>query len=664
MRNNSYASLTAVFLVACASVAGWSGYQYLNGVNEDSFFASETAELRSGALQALYISGRAATDSTYTAELSALASQVNRSIDLLRSGDRRRGLPGLPESAANALTSFQDTWNGIAPNIDKIAGGKSSTEVFTKNVQETVRSASTTLAFAQDAQRVLAEHKGLTPTAQNQLQAAFNDLNEAVSLINREGSVTTDNLHSAESAISSYLGAMTAVGNTLPRDNTILEPLLKSYRAAQDTQRALGRAIKVSSNAVENQPHAAAIWQMRDRLLATTNALSTSVASLPEARPVSPLIVAVSGLLTLLLTLVSFLVMIRTAAARAKVVEVEASLIQQSQRTRSTDLRLMLDELGAVRNGNLASPMTEDRDSTKEIARELNSTFKNIKSIIAEAHNTLNGLSSASEQTLMTAKNVDRNRTEQFEALSDIRSLFVKLQNFIETIQIQMGKTLDVSVEVAQLVRSGSDSVGAVHEGINLLNQHNTGIQHQSKSLIEAFQHMSRIAEVVDTVAAKVQLVAFNVYLVAEQTEDATVSRRINKSAEAMETLAKESTEAVAEINQLLKTVTDASRDTQFVVDNSQREIESLITRSSEAQKSLADIIEMTETLKGGVAEVSDQTQALKDQSGEVAETMNSIHHYATENSAASEQTAAAISNVANQAQELQRVISHFIVND
>jgi methyl-accepting chemotaxis protein len=203
-----------------------------------------------------------------------------------------------------------------------------------------------------------------------------------------------------------------------------------------------------------------------------------------------------------------------------------------------------------------------------------------------------------------------------------------------------------------------------VHEGINLLNQHNTGIQHQSKSLIEAFQHMSRIAEVVDTVAAKVQLVAFNVYLVAEQTEDATVSRKINKSAEAMETLARESTEAVAEINQLLKTVTDASRDTQFVVDNSQREIESLITRSSEAQKSLADIIEMTETLKGGVAEVSEQTQALKDQSGEVAETMNSIHHYATENSAASEQTAAAISNVAKQAQELQLVISHFAVND
>jgi methyl-accepting chemotaxis protein len=661
MRNNSYVSLTAVFLVVCGSVAGWSGYQYLNGVQADSFYASETAELKSAAIQALYISGRAATDSTYTAELVALQGQVNRSIDRLRSGDGIRGIPGLPESAANALASFQETWNGITPSIDKIGGSKGNTEVFTRNVQETARSASTTLAFAQDAQRALADHKGLTPTAQNQLQAAFNDLNEAVSLITREGSATTDNLHAAESAISLYLGAMTAVGNTLPRDNTILDPLLKSYRAAQDTQRALSRAIKVSSNAVENQPHAGVIWQMRDRLLATTNALSSSVASLPDARAVSPLIVAVSGLLTILLALVSFTVVLRSAASREKSVEEEGSTIQESQRTRSQDLKIFLNELAQVKNGNLNAPMTDDRDSTKEIARELNSTFLNIRGIFEDAHNTIVGLSAASEQTLMTARNVDRNRTEQFNALSEIRDLFERTLSFIETIQGMMIQTLEVSVEVALKVRSGSDSVIAVHEGISVLNQHNTGIQHQSKSLIEAFQHMSRIAEVVDTVASKAELVAFNAYLVAEQSDDAEVSRRINKSAEAMETLSRESTEAVAEINQLLKTVTEAARDTQFVVDNSQREIESLITRSNAAQESLAGIIVMTETLKAGVSEVSVKTQALKDQSGEVAETMSSIHHYATENSAASEQTASAISHVARQAQELREVIDHFI---
>lgn len=661
MRNNSYVSLTALFLVVCGSVAGWSGNQYLNSVTADAFYAAETAELKSAALQALYISGRAATDSTYTAELVAFESQVNRSIDRLRSGDKRQGIPGLPDSVANALTSFQEVWNGMTPSIDKIAESKGNTEVFTRNVQDTMRSASTTLAFAQDAQRVLSDHKGLTPTAQNQLAAAFNDLSEAVSLINREGSASTDSLHAAESAISLYLGAMTAVGNTLPRDNTILEPLLKSYRAAQDTQRVLGRTIKVSSNAVENQPHAAAIWLMRDRLLATTNALSAGVASLPEARPVSPLIVSVSGLLTILLALVSFLVILRSAASRKKSVEEEGSSIQQRQRTRSQDLRLFLDELRQVQNGNLSSPMTEDRDSTKEIARELNSTLLHIKSILVDAHNTIVDLSAASEQTLMTARNVDRNRTEQFNALSEIRDLFERLHNFIEAIQIMMGQTLGVSVEVALKVRSGSDSVSTVHEGIILLSQHNTGIQQQSKDLIEAFQHMGRIAEVVTTVAAKAEMVAYNAYLAAEQSEDPQVSRRINKTAEAMENLAKESTEAVGEINQLLKTVTDAARDTQFVVDNSQREIERLITRSNAAQESLADIIEMTETLKGGVTEVSVQTQALKAQSGEVALTMSAIHHYATENSAASEQTASAISHVARQAQELREVIEPFI---
>lgn len=658
---NSYVALAAAFLAACGSVSVWSGYQYLAGVKADSFYLSETAALKGSALQALYISTRAATDSTYTAELVSFASQVDRSIDRLRSGDSRLDVPGLPESAANALTSFQDAWKGITSNIDKIAGSKGNTELFTRNVQETVRSATATLALAKDAQRVLGEHKGVTVTARNQLQDAFSDLDEAVNLISREGAVSTDNLHAAETAISRYLGAMTAVGNTLPRDNTILEPLLKSYRAAQTTQRSLVRAIESSSNAVENLPHAGAIWQMRDRLLATTNALSGSVASLPDARPVSPMMVAISGLLTILVALVSFVAVLRSAASREKSVEEEGSTIQQSQRNRSKDLKLFLDELGEVRDGKLTSPMTDDRESTKEISKELNSVFASIKAILEEAHDTIVGLAAASEQTLMTARNVDRNRQEQFTAIEHISDLIKNMLSFIETIERMMNKTQHVSVEVAIKVRSGSESVSAVHEGIILLNQHNTGIQHQSKNLIEAFQHMERIAEVVHSVATKAGFVAYNAYLVAEQSEDTQVSRRINKSAEAMDHLARESTEAVGEINQLLKTMTDAARDTQHVVDNSQREIESLITRSNAAQESLAGINVMTEALNKSVDEVSAQTQELKEQSSEVAQTMSAIHHYATENSAASEQTASAISHVNRQAQELQRVIEHFV---
>jgi methyl-accepting chemotaxis protein len=658
---NSYVSLAAVFLVTCGAVAGWSGYQFMKGVKADTFYTSETAELKSAALQALYISMRAATDATYTGELVAFKSQVTRSIERLQAGDASLGIDGLPDASANALASFKDAWGGIAPNIDKIAGSKTNTEVFTRYLQETVRNAASAQGLAQEAQSVVADHKSvITAAAQAQLQAAFSDLNEALNLINREGGATTENLRAAETAIGQYLGAMTAVGNTLPRDNTILEPLLKSFKAAQTTQRTLGRTIESSSNAVENLPYAGVIWQSRDRLLATINALSSSVAALPDTRPVTPLLVAISGLLTILVALAMCFGVIRTAASREKFVEEEGHTIQLSQRGRSQELKLFLGELGTVRDGNLNKPMTEDRESTKEIARELNSVLLSIKSIIDEAHNTIDGLAAATEQTEATARSLNINRQEQYDAINHVSDLMNHLLNFIGIIEQMMRKTQHVSEEVSIKVGSGSESVNVVHEGIILLNKHNTGIQHQSKHLIESFQHMGRISDVVSTVAQKAELVSYNAYLVAEQIEDPQVSRRINKSAEAMDTLSRESTEAVAEISQLLKTMTDAARDTQQVVDNSQREIESLITRSNAAQDALTGISILTEELNNSVAEVSGQTQDLKNKSSEVADTMGSIQHYANEHSAASDQTASVISDVNRQAQSLREVIAHF----
>lgn len=659
---NSYVSLAALFLVTCGIVAAWSGAQYMKAVTAETYYTAETSELKAAALQALYISARAATDATYTGELVALKSQVGHSIERLQLGDPKLGVGGLPEASANALVSFKDTWNVIAPNIDQIAGSKTNTEVFTRYVQETVRNATSAQALARDAQSVLAEHKAMiAPAAQTQLASAFSDLDEALNLINREGGATTENLRAAEAAIGQYLGAMTAVGNTLPRDNSILEPLLKSFKAAQSTQRTLGRTIESASNAVENLPYAGAIWQSRDRLLASINALSSSVAALPDTRPVTPLMVAISGLLTILVALAMSFGVIRTAASREKFVEEEGHTIQLSQRDRSKELKLFLSELGLVREGNLNKPMTEDRESTKEIAQELNSVLLSIKVIIDEAHNTIDDLAAATEQTETTARNLNRNRQEQYEAINHVSDLMNRLLSFIEIIEQMMLTTQHVSREVSNKVISGSESVNAVHEGIILLNQHNTGIQHQSKHLIESFQHMGRISDVVATVAQKAELVAYNAYLVAEQSEDPQVSRRINKSAEAMETLSRESTEAVAEISQLVKTMTDAARDTQQVVDNSQREIESLITRSNAAQDDLTGISTLTQELNQSVAEVSDQTQDLKNKSSEVSETMGSIQHYANENSAASEQTASVISDVNRQAQSLRDVIAHFI---
>ncbi|EOW7034671.1 methyl-accepting chemotaxis protein, partial [Pseudomonas aeruginosa] len=137
-------------------------------------------------------------------------------------------------------------------------------------------------------------------------------------------------------------------------------------------------------------------------------------------------------------------------------------------------------------------------------------------------------------------------------------------------------------------------------------------------------------------------------------------SRAMAKSGEAVQDLSTQSKAVVSEIGQLLKDMNEAARDTQTAVDISLSEMQGLLTRSNAALASLKDIQSITESLTTSVDDVNQRTNSLISQSSEVSETMSSIRHYASENSAASEQTASAMNNLNRQAQNLHSGIQDF----
>ena len=63
-----------------------------------------------------------------------------------------------------------------------------------------------------------------------------------------------------------------------------------------------------------------------------------------------------------------------------------------------------------------------------------------------------------------------------------------------------------------------------------------------------------------------------------------------------------------------------------------------------------------------GIISVAGQTKDLNSRSDEVADTMDKIHHYSSDNSSASEQTATAISNLNSEAQRVGMTLARFKV--
>ncbi|HHH9441232.1 TPA: methyl-accepting chemotaxis protein [Pseudomonas aeruginosa] len=661
MSNNfSFVPLTAVLLIATGGAAGWTGYSLLQDNKADTFYMGESYELRAAAMQTIFLADKAASDGAYAIQLSDAESQVERALMHLRNGDPVKGIPGAPESVLRSLEALSVSWDSIAPSIAKIISGQSGTEAFSRSAKEAKGSIQKAIDSGRAAENLLAGLNA-TPQQKSQLTQALNDLETDVAGVTSATVVDSTALQSAGAGVSKYLGALTAFGNSLPRDKAMMDELVKSYRGATGAQSLIDQANRLSTSSAQNLPHAKEIWQARDKIVSAADALLSSVKAMPDSRAITPLTVAILGALTIGLALISVLLVTRVSLSRAQAVENRGSTIEGSQRERSKELSLLLTEIERVGRGELDLELTDDRDSTQDIAQRLNTVFGRFHEILTETSETVMGLAAATEQTITTAQNVDRNRDEQFRAIEHISSLIADMGAFIDLIQQLMGDTQRVANSVANKVHAGSDSVNGVHEGILVQTQHLNSIQHRNKHLIERFQMLERISEFVKQVATKSQLVAYNAYLLADQIEgNSEISRAMAKSGEAVQDLSIQSQAVVTEIAQLLKDMNEAARDTQTAVDISLNEMQSLQNRSNAALASLKDIQVITESLTTNVDDVNQRTTSLIAQSSEVADTMGSIRHYATENSAASEQTASAMNNLNRQAQSLLGGIQAF----
>ncbi|XP_068917877.1 methyl-accepting chemotaxis protein Aer-like [Tenebrio molitor] len=207
-------------------------------------------------------------------------------------------------------------------------------------------------------------------------------------------------------------------------------------------------------------------------------------------------------------------------------------------------------------------------------------------------------------------------------------------------------QTKDASRQVNDQIESGTKAVQEVHEGVIKISQSNLNIMHNAKAMSENIQSLEKLIDVVRKVANQSATVGYNAYLAADTVGDEEVSKRIRISADAMQNLTGHAESAAAQIANALNSIRDAE----------------LTVRSTNALSSLNTIREHSGKLAQSIIGVTEQTAELKTRSEQVGETMTSIHHYASEHSSASEETASAISNLNQQAQSVGETLSHFKV--
>ncbi len=662
MSKNLLIPTCVLTILATGGFAGYSAFEYNKGVEADRYYASVATTLQNNVERTIAVSMRAARDTSYTGELEQLASAVNQAINSLGSGNMSAGIPPAPESIDSALRSLMEPWASVEMAVESIAASRETNSTFSRQSAE-ARSVGGQLQNELKAAMALIEGNGqVDERARKALTESWNDLRSNLEIVTTGTDSSAEALRIAHDSAAAFISVVAQYGNLMPRDPALINPLLAGYRTAQNFQRVAWRALESSSGQVDNAPHAQAIWAARTNLNSALTTLQHAINSLPQTRPINGLILTGAIGIFLFTSLASLLLILRNTSARMKQAETMGTSIRSSQKERSTELALLLEEMERVAAGDLTQTITTGKDSTDEIASVLNDVFGFVRSLVQDVQQTIVNLSAASEQTLTMARNVNRNHNEQDRAISHITSLVQELGSFTDQTDTLTNTTRESSQQVTEQVKNGSKAVQEVHEGVMKLSQSNMNIMHHTKAMTENIQNLERLVDVVKKVASQSTSLAFNAHLVADAVDDDRLSKRIRVSAEAMTQLATHANEASEQITAALSGINSAAKDTQYVLDDSQKEIQELKTRSDSALAALGAISEQTNELADHITSVMQQTSQLKRQSGQVSATIESIHHYATEQSAASEQTASAISNLNDQAQSVGQTLANFKV--
>ena len=649
-------------MVLSGAFAGFCAYQYTSGVSADRYYTEQANALQNASLNAVTLSMRAATDASYIGRLQQASSKVDSSISSLRHGNSNADIAPLPAVGVSNLDHFEASWGKVIRSIQQIVASRGSNVAFEHQAAEAVQLASLLLTESAEAIDGIDASPQVNDQIKKAMDKAKSDLSGGIEVLISSPAPNSDNLNLAFEASKAYVTTLGAMGSSMRLDRVLIDPLLKSYRTAQSLNRSAIKAIEASSGAVENGPHARAIWSERENLEVAINGLQNAINSLPKSRFVSPLIMLGSVVLSLLIVLFGITLILREAKARTRQAETLGSTIQTLQKERSQELRQLCDEMEAVGKGDLTVEFRTGLGSTHEIANTLNSVFSQFRTIVKDVQQTIVSLSAASEETLSMAKNVNRNRQEQDAAILHIGRLVDELRSFTKQLDDLSSRTRESSQEVTGQINAGTNSVQEVHEGVVKLAQSNMNIMHHTKAMTENIQSLERLVDVVRRVANQSATVAYNAYLVADAITDDELSKRIRISADAMNNLTNSATEASEQIATSLRGINDAAKETQYVLEDSQNDIKALTNMSSQAMKAMNTILDKTIQLTDRIINVAGQTSDLNQLSEQVAETMQPIHRYATDHSAASEQTAAAISNLNTHAQRVGDTLSHFKV--
>jgi methyl-accepting chemotaxis protein PixJ len=304
------------------------------------------------------------------------------------------------------------------------------------------------------------------------------------------------------------------------------------------------------------------------------------------------------------------------------------------------------------------APVTEDE--VGKIADTYNNTLENLRQLVMQVQEASQKVAETGHDSEASIVELANQAQQQFQALTQALAQIRAMVASTEAVATN-AEQVEVAVQQANhTVQQGETAMNRTVDGILAIRDTVAETSKRIKRLSESSQKVSRVVNLISNFTTQTQILALNAAI--EATKAGENGRGFAVVADEVRSLARQSGEATAEIEELVQEIQAGTAEVAAAMDTGIDQVVEGTNLVTEVRHNLNAIVAATTQISQLVERITQATQVQNQQSQSVTQTMNEVATIANKTSADSIQISASFKALLTMAQNLQQSASQFKV--